>query len=137
MNKVSKCEKCGNHKNQKNYTSIWSTTPQGDLMSVTDEDVRKFLSKRNIPIRLSIVPLEIIFVSAGKARKIEIFGFISSVILLLAGVFLGVILTPDNQLFLHFLLCGIVTLVCGSIIFIIGVHREINEWEKKKIPLRW
>jgi len=114
---------------------IWSTTPNGDLMSVTEEDVKIFLSERKIPIRLSIVPQEIVFVSAGKARKIEIFGFISSVILLLAGVFLGVMLIPDNQFFLHFLLCGIVALISGSIVFIIGVHREVNEWEKKKIPL--
>ena len=104
-------------------------------MSVTKDEMKKFLSRRKISVNAFIVPQDVTFVSTANVANVEIFGFISSVILLIAGVFLGVILTPDHAFFNHFIVCGIVTFICGIIVFFSGVHREISEWKKKRIPL--
>jgi hypothetical protein len=109
------------------------STKQGDRIPITEEDAKNFLRHRGIA-NTFIVLADITYVPATEARKVEALGFASSLALLFAGVFLGVIFTPSNPLFACFLSCGIILVVIGIAIFVWGVHNEISEWEKRKIP---
>jgi ABC-type multidrug transport system permease subunit len=80
-------------------------------MSVTKKDAEQFLAKRGIPEKIYIVPVEIVFVSSAIIKNIEILSIIDSLLLLLGGVFLGVILTPESKNFVLFLITGIVLVV--------------------------
>lgn len=105
-------------------------------MSITKKEAEQFLAKRKIPTTLFIVPVEIVFVSSAVIKNIEILSIVDSLLLLLGGVFLGVILTPENKNFIPFLITGVVLVVLSLVVGLRGVYMEIKKWEREKVPLR-
>lgn len=84
-----------------------------------------------------IVRKKVTYVPSDSLKALEIRQFLSSVLLLAAGVFMGVITNQEIEslTFQAYLVSGILLLLVGTMIFWISVHGQIIQWEKEKEPI--
>ena len=103
-----------------------------------NDEIDKTLRERGLdPTMPFIVPKKITWVPSEDLTIIEIVQFVSSVLMLFAGIFLGVMTNPQigSPTYEIFMTSGICLLVSGILVFILGFHRQVRKWEKERIPL--
>lgn len=76
------------------------------------------------------------YVPSDDMRLIEIFQFFSSILLLFGGVFLGVVITPNQPLFAEYSASAIVLILAGIGVFAIGIIKQRRKWDKQKVRSR-
>jgi len=101
--------------------------------------IERTLKKRGVnPSTSFIVVKPRVYVPSDDLKTLEIFQFISSFFALIGGVFLGIVTTPNTNhpFFYVHLVIGIILVLVGIGVFYIGVHRQIERWEREKEPLQ-
>ncbi len=105
-------------------------------MAEEKEEINRALEAKGIdPSESFIVRKKVMYVPSDDLKVVEIFQFIASLLMLVGGVFLGVLLTPSSSLLLPFCIVGLLLICGGIVLFIFGVHNQFKEWEKEKIPV--
>lgn len=104
-------------------------------MPKKEKKIDEALRKKGLDPTLSfIVRKRVTYVPCDDLRALEVFQFISSIAMLIGGVFLGVVTMPNptHPNFEIYITIAVIFIVVGIVIFYLGVHRQIGGWEKEK-----